>query len=168
MACYTRFVRKGGQGGAAIVTHHPEKKISTDEWVMAVTSGKFTKALQDVNPHNKRGPWTVLCDGESFLKSKEGMKACKACKIKLWHVPPRSPDLNPVEHFWSWLRKEMRKRDLQDAMAKKPVLSRAAYKRRLQTVISSPKAKEVGRNCMNRSRKTCLIVQKRGGKGSGD
>ena len=39
----------------------------------------------------------VLCDNESFLDAAPCAKAHMLKRIKLWHIPPRSPDLNPVE-----------------------------------------------------------------------
>ena len=43
-------------------------------------------------------------------------------------IPPRSTDLRPVEKFWSWLRRKLRAMDLKDAVAKRPVLGKMAYK----------------------------------------
>ena len=57
-------------------------------------------------------------------------------RVSLWKIPPRSPDLNPVEKFWAWLRKGLRKRDLKDAVAKRPVLGKTAYKARVNVTTS--------------------------------
>ena len=103
-----------GQGGASVVTFHPDKKISVDEFEEAVKSGKLARALKSVNPDKQRGPWTVLTDNEGFLHSKAVKAALKKPKITLLHIPARSPDLNPVELFWSWLRKKLRRMDLRD------------------------------------------------------
>ena len=58
-------------------------------------------------------------------------KAYRACGVSLWKLPAKSPDLNPVEKYWSWLRRRMRAMDLADQSAKRPALGKAAYKARL-------------------------------------
>ena len=62
--------------------------------------------------------------------------AYEAKGIRLWQIPPRSPDLNPIQKFWSWLRRELRRRDLQDWEAKRPALGRTAYRARLRAVFA--------------------------------
>ena len=62
--------------------------------------GRLTQALRSLNPRRKTGPWTILCDGETFLRAKHSLAAYRSKKIVLWAVPAKSPDLNPVEMFW--------------------------------------------------------------------
>ena len=45
--------------------------------------------------------------------------------------------------FWGWLRREMRRRDLQDWNAKRPLVGRTAYTARLRAVLRSKKAQGV-------------------------
>jgi transposase len=33
----------------------------------------------------------------------------EACGCHILFLPPYSPDLNPIEHFWAWLKKKLRK-----------------------------------------------------------
>jgi transposase len=65
-----------------------------------------------------------LCNNESFLRKAKATKEAGAEQGEsLWHIPPRSPDLNPVEKFWAWLRRELRRLDLQDLSKKKRSLT---------------------------------------------
>ena len=114
----------------------------------------LTEALRLLNPMNRTGPWTILCDGESFLRA----KAYRAKKITLWSVPPKSPDLNPVEMFWGWLRRKLRLMDLADLRKKRRPLGKAAYTQRVKRVIKSQKAQTVAKNFANRFRKACQQV----------
>ena len=139
------------------------KKTNKIEWSKAVREGKLTKALRFLNPKNKTGPWTILCDGEAFLRAKVSIAACSTRKISLWTVPPKSPDLNPVEMFWSWLRRKLRLMDLQDLRKKRRPLGRAAYTARVKSVIKSQKAQTVATNFARRMRKACKQVVDRGG-----
>ena len=73
-------------------------------------------------------------------------------------MPPKSPDLNPVEKFWAFLRRRLRMRDLADLKAKRKPLSKTAYKARVRVVCSAAKAQQVAKNCSRSLRKTCLEV----------
>ena len=92
------------------------------------------------------------------MHSPASMAAYRKQKIVIWKVPPRSPDLNPVEQFWSWLRRHLLKLDLADARAKKRSLDKAAYRRRVQAVCSSARANAVAASIAKRFRKTCEEV----------
>ena len=105
----------------------------------------------------------MLCDNEGFLDCKGAKAQYTKIGIKLWHVPPRSPDLNPVEKFWAWLRKHLRKLDLKDAVAKRPVLTRMAYRERVKRVLKTRKAQTVARNCTLGLRNVCRKVVRGGG-----
>ena len=69
----------------------------------------------------------VLCDNESFLSTARSKQAHANARLCMWHIPPRSPDLNPIEKYWAWLRKSLLARDLSDAVAKRPALDKAGY-----------------------------------------
>jgi len=86
-----------------------------------VEDGKLTKALQAVNPGRKRGPWLIICVNESFLFAPESAAAHKEALVKFWGIPARPPDLNPVERFWSWLRRKLTRMDLDDLKKKRPL-----------------------------------------------
>ena len=153
--------------GAAIVTFHARKKITTEEWAAAVQAGRLRAALVSLNPQNRRGPWSILCDNESFLDSRAARAGHAKCRVRLLHIPARSPDLNPVEKFWSWLRKELRTRDLRDALAKRPVLGKLAYRARIRAVLKTRKAERVAANTVNGLKKVCKKVIAKQGRASG-
>ena len=145
-------------GGAAPVLFHNNKKCSVDEWAAAVGKGLMAKAIKALGPVEKRGPWHVLCDNEHFLTSTACQRAHERAKVILWHVPAHSPDLNPVEKYWGWLRKKLRAMDLADALAKRPVLGKTAYRARVRRVIKSAKSQTVAGNFAQGLRATCKRV----------
>ena len=133
----------GGVGscGFGVVAFHKRRKITADEWkAAAIDKGTLVKACKTASGR-QRGPYTVVCDNESFLDKYH------AANVTLWHVPARSPDLNPVEMFWAWLRKELRKRDLADLVAKRRPVTKAALKARVRAVCSTAAAKRVAQKC---------------------
>ena len=153
------------EGGMAIVTVHPNKKLSTAEWATAVRGGKLTRAISGLGPVRPNGPWVVLCDNESFLSStKCGLPtAYRRAKIRLWHVPPKSPDLNPVEKYWGWLRKELRRMDLAALRAGQRALDKQAYIRRVRALCATQRAQRVAKAYARSFRSVCQeVVHKNG------
>ena len=109
----------------------------------------------------------MLCDNEKFLKHKDSVKACAKNGVSLWFVPPRSPDLNPVEKYWSWLRRELRRMDLKDLRAKKAVPTKEAYQRRVRSLIKTQRSQRVASNIARGFKKVCQKVIKVKGAHSG-
>lgn len=57
--------------------------MDEDEWVAAVRSLRLQKAIKKLKPTLRTGPWWVLCDNESFLRTASSREAIKACRVKL-------------------------------------------------------------------------------------
>ena len=151
------------EGGFEAVTWHKEKKLDHAEWCVAVRAGKLTAAVAKINPHRRRGPWSVLCDNESFLRHESCLKAYAAKGVTLWAIPPKSPDCNPVEMFWGWLRRQLRLRDLDDLRKKRAVLGKTAYTTRVKALVRSKKAQTVAKQYAKKLRSTCKkIIQNKG------
>lgn len=155
-----------GANGAAIVCFHEHKKIEPDEWLEAVEDGALEEALETAAMPKSNGSFTVICDNERFLKGKDVARLYADCGVDLKHIPPRSPDLNPVERFWHWVRTQMRKKDLADFISKRPPLGKTAYKQRLRVLLRSRRAKEVARNNFYSLRRTVSVVVKNKGANS--
>ena len=152
-----------GGDGFGILAFHETKKLSQEEWMKALQTGAVKKAILATNPPNKTGPWHLLCDNEGFLECKAANKLYTKLRIKMWHVPPRSPDLNPVEKFWAWMRKKLRALDLKDAVSNRPVLGKTAYRERVRRVLKTKKARTVAKNWALGLRKVCKHVVESGG-----
>ena len=81
-------------------------------------------------------------------------------------VPARSPDLNPVEMFWGWIRRKLRQMDLADLRSKRAPLDKPAYTARAKGIMRTQKAQTVAKSYARRFRKTCQQVADRGGAGA--
>ena len=150
-------------GGFSEVLFHSTKKVNTMEWVCALKAGVLTSAIRSLGPVRPRSTWHVLCDTESFLTAKDALAEYHRSNVILWHIPARSPDLNPVEKFWVWLRKQLLRRDLEDMVKHRPVLGKVAYRARVRAVCRSAKAMRVAKNPAGGLRKVCKEVIKEGG-----
>ena len=49
----------------------------------------------------------VVMDNASFHRKKRLYEIAGQHKIKIIFLPPYSPELNPIEHFWHWLKKRI-------------------------------------------------------------
>ena len=148
--------------GFAPVVFHEEKKLDNIQWAKVVREGALTEALRKINP-GARGPWTILCDNETFLRHPAAMRAYAAKNISLWGVPPRSPDCNPVEMFWGWTRRQLRLKDLEDIRQKRPVLGKLAYTQRVKALFRSKRAQDVAKQFAKKLKSTCKQIIKRKG-----
>lgn len=52
----------------------------------------------------------VIMDNASFHKSSETKKLIESVGCRLIYLPPYSPDLNPIEKFWSVLKKWLKQK----------------------------------------------------------
>lgn len=151
------------EGGFAAVIFHKNKKLSADEWSQVVRRGELVRAIKQLEPVLSDGPWHVLCDNESFLNAAVSQAAYRNADVKLWQIPPKSPDLNPVEMFWGWLRRRLRTMDLKDLRAKRAPLGKAAYQRRVMQICNTKKAQSVAASYARRLKKVAQeIVEKKG------
>ena len=129
-----------GPGGFGLVLFHARKKVDTEEWVRAVDGGRLVAACRRARPDRLAGPWHILCDTERFLDAPAARAAHKRARVQLDHIPARSPDLNPVELFWGWLRKRLQKLDLEDLVAERPPVNRRRLTARLRALLATERA----------------------------
>ena len=155
------------EGGYVDLIYHAAKKLSVDDWFGVVKDKILFHSIKGLQSSRRPGPYYVLADNEKFLKNKDIVKELKKQGIEMWHIPPRSPDLNPIERFWGWLKKELRRRELQDLVAKRPALGKMAYKIRVRGILRSRKAQEVAMRQAKTLQKVCKIVVKKKGAASG-
>jgi transposase len=52
---------------------------------------------------------SIILDNASFHKKKELSELVKGYGFTIIFLPPYSPDCNPIEHFWAWMKSHIRK-----------------------------------------------------------
>jgi len=50
----------------------------------------------------------IVMDNAAFHRKRELEKLSEGAKCSILFLPPYSPDLNPIEQFWSWLKRKLR------------------------------------------------------------
>ena len=148
-----------GPKGFAGICFHPTKKLQVEEWVGCVQNHTLKRAIASVNVRRgaKKG-WRMLSDNEGFLGCPDSRSALRKEMITLLQIPAKSPDLNPIEKFWSWLRKQLRDLDSEDLRAGKPVPSRASFERRVLKICASERGMQVAKSCFLGLPKVCAEV----------
>jgi len=51
----------------------------------------------------------IVMDNASFHRKKKLNILAQKAHRSVVFLPPYSPELNPIEHFWSWLKRSLRK-----------------------------------------------------------
>ena len=49
----------------------------------------------------------IVMDNASFHRKKRLYELAEQYNVKIIFLPPYSPELNPIEHFWHWLKKKI-------------------------------------------------------------
>ena len=118
---------------------------------------------RELSAKKQPGPWRILCDGEAFLQSKVCKKIYKTKHIELVVIPSHSPDLNPIEKFWGWLKRELRRLDLRDLKSGRPALGKTAYKARIRLVLRRKGTQKVAARFSSQLYSACREVIKKKG-----
>jgi len=76
--------------------------IREDETLNGITTIAFLRQLEEAYPTMSKVH--VFCDNASYYRSSEVKEYLKHSKIELHFLPPYSPNLNPIERLWKWMK----------------------------------------------------------------
>jgi len=77
----------------------------TCDWVNADSICDILRAIRAKNPDDKK--ITLIMDNAAYNRSKKVKILAKKLKIKLLYLPPYSPNLNPIERLWKFMKKKI-------------------------------------------------------------
>ena len=101
-------------GKGVIKCHRYEGSINGEKFSEFVTA-HFPEMFNEGN--NVKGS-LFLQDGDPSQNSKLAMNAMDAIPCRLFKIPARSPDLNPIENFFHSVGKELRKNTRENNITK--------------------------------------------------
>ena len=84
----------------------------------------------------KHGPWHIIADNESFLKARGSQSENARISVHLWHIPPRSPDLKPMERVWAYRRRRLQDIDFGDLASRRPPVNKTALRARVRLIVA--------------------------------
>jgi transposase len=76
--------------------------IREDQRLNATATIIFFQQLEKAYPTMARVH--VFCDNAPYYRNKEVTEYLKTSKIQLHFLPPYSPNLNPIERLWKWMK----------------------------------------------------------------
>jgi transposase len=87
-------------GALDIISH--EVVVQEDITLNAEATIRFFEKLQQSQPDKN---WIhVFCDNAPYYRNKDVTKYLETSRIKLHFLPPYSPNLNPIERLWKWMK----------------------------------------------------------------
>ena len=87
-------------GAIDILTHRVQ--MQEDKTLNSSSTITFLKKIEDAYPTKKK--IHLFCDNARYYRNKDVINYLKNSKIELHFLPPYSPDLNPIERMWKWMK----------------------------------------------------------------
>lgn len=79
--------------------------IQEDKILNAAATISFFRKIEATYPGKKRVH--IFCDNAGYYRNKAVTEYLQASKIKLHFLPPYSPNLNPIERLWKWMKERV-------------------------------------------------------------
>ena len=90
--------------GAIDVTSH-KILIQEDQTLNAESTIEFFQKIEKAYPDKQKVH--VFCDNAPYYRNKKVKKYLELSKIVLHFLPPYSPNLNPIERLWKWMKERV-------------------------------------------------------------
>ncbi len=79
--------------------------IQSDQTLNTESTISFFRKVEEAYPEKDK--IHVFCDNARYYKNKHVQEYLKTSKIKLHFLPPYSPNLNPIERLWKWMKERV-------------------------------------------------------------
>lgn len=79
--------------------------VQEDKMLNAEATISFFRKIEEAYPE-KNGVH-VFCDNARYYRNKAVTEYLKTSKIRLHFLPPYSPNLNPIERLWKWMKERV-------------------------------------------------------------
>jgi transposase len=87
--------------GAIDITSH-NIVVQEDNTLNADATIRFFKKLEASQPEKRL--IHLFCDNARYYRNKDVTKYLETSRIELHFLPPYSPNLNPIERLWKWMK----------------------------------------------------------------
>jgi transposase len=79
--------------------------IQEDKMLNAVATISFFQKVEAAYPEKNRVH--IFCDNAGYYRNKAVTEYLQTSKIELHFLPPYSPNLNPIERLWKWMKERV-------------------------------------------------------------
>jgi transposase len=79
--------------------------VEEDKTLNAEATLNFFKKIEAAYPTKMK--IHLFCDNARYYRNKVVSEYLKTSKIKLHFLPPYSPNLNPIERLWKWVKERI-------------------------------------------------------------
>src|SRR3972149_1264395 len=79
--------------------------VQNDEMIYAEATISFFQKIEKYYPNKKKVH--IFCDNARYYRNKAVKKYLMTSKIVLHFLPPYSPNLNPIERLWKWMKERV-------------------------------------------------------------
>lgn len=79
--------------------------IQEDKALNAGSTIEFFKKIEDAYPDKNKVH--VFCDNAGYYRNRAVKEYLKTSKVCLHFLPPYSPNLNPIERLWKWMKERV-------------------------------------------------------------
>lgn len=90
-------------GAINVITH--DILIQEDQTLNAESTIRFFQKIEA--RHQCKRKIHLFCDNAAYYRNRSVREYLKTSKIKLHFLPPYSPNLNPVERLWKWMKERV-------------------------------------------------------------
>ena len=87
-------------GVVDVITH--KVLVQEDDMLNAEATISFLRKLEDAYPTKSK--IHLFCDNARYYRNKSVTEHLKTSRIRLHFLPPYSPNLNPIERLWKWMK----------------------------------------------------------------
>ena len=153
-----------GVGKGKVLMWHEVQQQWCGQVAADLYSNTMRKILKKVYPG--RAKWTILEDNDpSGFQSKKAIEAKKASGMSVFHIPPRSPDLNVCDYaLWAAVTRAMRDEEASWPKGQKRKReTREEYIARLSRAASSLPRSEVEASIADMMRRCRRLYEAKGG-----
>lgn len=86
-----------------VISHHVI--VQEDEMLNAEATIKFFQKIEEAYPGKRK--IHLFCDNARYYRNKMVTEHLENSKIVLHFLPPYSPNLNPIERLWKWMKERV-------------------------------------------------------------
>jgi transposase len=79
--------------------------VQEDEMLNSDATISFFQKIEKYYPSKKK--IHIFCDNARYYRNKAVIKYLETSKIDLHFLPPYSPNLNPIERLWKWMKERV-------------------------------------------------------------